>query len=665
MSAQYTAKDIEVLEGLEPVRKRPAMYIGGTDARGLHQLVWEILDNAVDEVINGYASKIEVYLEKDGSTISVADNGRGIPVDRHKKYRKPAVELIMTTLHAGGKFGHKNYLRSGGLHGVGASVVNALSKSLTVTVYRDGYEWIQSYRRGKPTGALKRGKKISGKRGTVIRFTPDPDIFSVVRFNPSLIRDTLEAKSYLHKGLKIIFKDKTSGSTDTFQHQEGISEYLRRQVAARHKEPLADFIFYFENKTEPILEAAILWTDERGEFIQSFANGVRTNAGGTHEQGLRAAVVRAFRNYMDTHGIVPKGVSITAEDIREGLCAILSVFLPEPQFQGQTKERLNNPELYSQVTSVLAPALERYFNENRSVGDTVAARIITAARARIASRAAQEAVVRKSPVTRRLNLPGKLADCSSPDPRKSELFIVEGDSAGGTAKSGRDRKTQAILPLRGKILNTEQAPPRKILSNQQIADLISALGCGFGKNFDLGKLRYHKIIILTDADSDGHHIATLLLTFFYRHMPELIRKGHLYLAEVPLYRITIGTEVYLARTEEEKEAILSGDGLPGESEKKRKGKGRKKSRRKKKTEDTSPRPPKGKVTITRFKGLGEMSANQLKETAMDPETRSILRVALEDELLADRTISELMGRDVEPRFRLVMEENVGAEELDV
>jgi len=665
VSAQYTAKDIEVLEGLEPVRKRPAMYIGGTDARGLHQLVWEILDNAVDEVINGYASKIEVCLEKDGSTISVADNGRGIPVDRHKKYRKPAVELIMTTLHAGGKFGHKNYLRSGGLHGVGASVVNALSKSLTVTVYRDGHEWVQSYRRGKPTGALKRGKKISGKRGTVIRFTPDPDIFSVVRFNPSLIRDTLEAKAYLHKGLKIVFKDKTGASTHTFQHQEGISEYLRRQVAARHKEPLADFIFYFENKTEPFLETAILWTDERGEFIQSFANGVRTNAGGTHEQGLRAAVVRAFRNYMETHGIVPKGISITAEDIREGLCAILSVFLPEPQFQGQTKERLNNPELYSQVTSVVAPALERYFNENRSVGDTVAARIITAARARIASRAAQEAVVRKSAVTRRLNLPGKLADCSSPDPRKSELFIVEGDSAGGTAKSGRDRKTQAILPLRGKILNTEQAPPRKILSNQQIADLISALGCGFGKNFDLRKLRYHKIIILTDADSDGHHIATLLLTFFYRHMPELIRKGHLYLAEVPLYRITIGTEVYLARTEEEKEAILSGNGVPGKTEKKgRGGKGGKKSGGKKASK-APPRPPKGKITITRFKGLGEMSAGQLKETAMDPETRSILRVVLEDELLADRTISELMGRDVEPRFRLVMEESVGAEELDV
>ena len=349
----------------------------------------------------------------------------------------------------------------------------------------------------------------------------------------------------------------------------------------------------------------------------------------------------------------------------------LSVFLPDPQFQGQTKERLNNPEMHSQVSSAVAPALERYFNENRTIGDAIVARIILAARARVASRAAEQAVIRKSAISHRLNLPGKLADCSSPDPRKSELFIVEGDSAGGTAKSGRDRKTQAILPLRGKILNTEQASAKKLLGNQQIADLISALGCGFGKNFDIRRLRYHKIIILTDADSDGHHIATLLLTFFYRHMVELIRNGHLYVAEVPLYRIGIGNDVYLARTEEEKEAILQGNGTASKNGAGETGGAptKKRRRRKKKAGDEEsarePAPPRGKVRITRFKGLGEMSAAQLKDTAMDPRTRSVRRVALDDELLADRTIADLMGRDVEPRFRLVMEESVGADELDV
>jgi DNA gyrase/topoisomerase IV subunit B len=670
VSAEYTAKDIEVLEGLEPVRTRPAMYIGGTDSRGLHQLISEILDNSIDEVINGHASRIDVTLEKDGSTLTIADNGRGIPVDRHAKFKKPAVELILTTLHAGGKFGHKNYLRSGGLHGVGASVVNALSKQLTVTVFRDGYEWTQSYRRGKPTGAVKRVRPISGKRGTEISFTPDPDIFPAVAFDPAVIREDLEAKSYLHKGLKITFRDKKSNTTDTFCHEEGISEYLTRQIAARKKAPVADFTFYLENKTEPALELALLWTDERTETIQSYANGIHTTSGGTHEQGLRAGVVRAARNYIETHAIMPKGVTLTSEDIREGLNAILSVYVPEPQFQGQTKDRLNNPELQSQVSSAVAPALERYLHENRSLGDAVVARMVLAARARVASREAEDAVVRKSAISRRLNLPGKLADCSSGDASRCELFIVEGDSAGGTAKSGRDRKTQAILPLRGKILNTEQASSGKIVENREIADVVSALGCGFGKNFDIKRLRYHKVIILTDADSDGHHIATLLLTFFYRHMPEIVRRGHLYVAEVPLYRISIGNEVHLARTDEEKEAILSGNGFSTRAAARGSKKDKKKKKKRTKAAEPpaaapQPHPPRGKVTITRFKGLGEMSSDQLKATAMDPSTRSVVRVVIDNERATDRMINELMGRDVEPRYRLVMEESVGADEIDV
>ena len=635
MVSRYTAKDIEVLEGLEPVRMRPAMYIGGTDARGLHQLVWEIMDNAIDEVINGYATRIDVTLAADGGTVTLTDNGRGIPVDRHAKYKKPAVELIMTTLHAGGKFGHTNYLRSGGLHGVGASVVNALSKDLTVTVHRDGYEWTQSYRRGKPTGAVRRGPRVTGRRGTTVRFTPDPEIFAATHFSPAVLRETLEAKTYIHKGLRITFRDDTSNETHTFFHEEGIAEYLRRQVKTRGAAPVQDFVVYMENKDDPVMEAALLWSEERSESIQSFANGVRTHMGGTHEQGLRLGVVRALRNYMDTHNVLPKGVAPTAEDIREGLSAILSIFVPDPQFQGQTKERLNNPETSSQVASAVAPALERCLNANRSSGDAVVARIITASRARMASRAAEDAVLRKSAVSHRLNLPGQLADCASTSPARSELFIVEGDSAGGTAKSGRDRATQAILPLRGKILNTEQAGTRKILDNQQIADIVSALGCGFGRNLDTAKLRYHKVIILTDADSDGHHIATLLLTFFYRHMSALIRDGHVYIAEVPLYRLVIGGDVHLARTDAEKERILQAQA---------KGK---------------------KVTITRFKGLGEMSAAQLKDTAMDPRTRTVRQVVIDDELLADRTIADLMGRDVEPRFRLVMEETVGVDDLDV
>ncbi|HNR99455.1 MAG TPA: DNA topoisomerase IV subunit B [Planctomycetota bacterium] len=634
-TAAYTAKDIEVLEGLDPVRKRPAMYIGSTDHRGLHQLVWEILDNSVDEVINGYASRIDVVLEANGQEIVVADNGRGIPVDRHEKYRKPALELIMTTLHAGGKFGHTNYRRSGGLHGVGASVVNALSKSMRVTIHRDGYEWTQVYRKGSPAGAVQRVRPVSGKRGTTIAFTPDPDVFSVTRFNAALIKETLEARSYLHKGLKITFQDKTTGEEHVFHHEEGISAYLRRLTEARRAAPLLDFVFYFEHKEEPAMEAAILWTDERSESVQSYTNGVRTLSGGTHEQGLRAGVVKAIRNYMETHAIAPKGVTTTAEDIREGLCAILSTYVPEPQFQGQTKDRLNNPEMTSLVASAVAPALERHLNENRSIGDAIVARIIMAARARIASRQAADAVTRKSAVSHRLNLPGKLADCSCTQPAKSELFIVEGDSAGGTAKSARDRKTQAILPLRGKILNTEQAASARILENQQVADIISALGCGFGKDFAVHKLRYHKIIILTDADSDGHHIATLLLTFFYRHMPQLVRDGYLYIAEAPLYRITIGDTAHLARSDREKEQILATHAATR------------------------------KAAITRFKGLGEMSSAQLKETAMSPKTRTLLRVALPDELLADSTIAALMGKDVEPRFRLVTEEKVGADELDL
>ncbi len=630
----YTAKDITVLEGLEPVRKRPGMYIGGVGAAGLHHLVWEILDNSIDEAMNGYASNIHVTLHEDGSSITISDDGRGIPVDAHAKTKKSALEVIFTVLHAGGKFESGNYKTAGGLHGVGASVVNALSRELKATVRRDGQQWELGFRQGKPSGALKKVGPARGT-GTTVFFRPDPTIFPKVEFEPETIRERLEVASFLHKGVKVVFDDQVSAQKHTFQHENGLVDFLRKIVGERGSRPVHEAPFVLSRENGLRLELVLQWTESTDEHLRSFVNGIPTGSGGTHENGFRAGLGKAVRNYIETHSLSPKGVTLTAEDIREGLTGVLSAFIQEPQFQGQTKDRLNNPEITSSVDGLVRPALEHWLNHNQSVAEAIVARIILSARAREASRAAQAEVVRKGPTAGRVNLPGKLSDCTTPGSITSELFVVEGDSAGGSAKQGRDRARQAILPLRGKVLNTEGISTAKVLENKELADLVTALGCGVGKGFDLGRLRYGKLIILADADSDGHHIATLLLTFIYRHMPQLIAHGKVYLAQPPLYRIDIGKETFWALDEAHKEQIL--------------------------------RQRTGRATpeITRFKGLGEMMPKVLWETTLNPRTRRLLRVDVSDQLVTDRVINELMGKDASARFRFIMERAEDVVELDV
>src|SRR6187397_2467895 len=553
--ANYTAKDITVLEGLEPVRKRPGMYIGGVGTAGLHHLVWEVLDNAVDEAMNGFASNIVVTLHKDGNSITVTDDGRGIPVDKHPATKKSALEVIFTVLHAGGKFEQGNYKTAGGLHGVGASVVNALSTELCAQVKRDGTLWEMTFKRGKATGPLKKVGAARGT-GTTVYFHPDPTIFPKVEFDAALIRERLEVVSYIHKGVRVTFENEAEGTKDVFQHQEGLAEYVAKIVAERGARPVHEAAFVVERESGPRLDLVLQWTEATDEHIRSYVNGIPTGSGGTHENGLRAGIGKAVRNYIETHNLSPKGVTLAAEDIREGLTGVLSLFIEEPQFQGQTKDRLNNPEVLSTLDSAVRPALEHWLNHNRTIAESIVGRIILAARAREASRAAQAEVTRKTATTGRLNLPGKLSDCTHAGREDTELFVVEGDSAGGSAKQGRDRAKQAILPLRGKVMNTEGMTLAKVLENKELADLVTALGCGLGKNFDLTRLRYGKIIVLADADSDGHHIATLLLTFVYRHMPELIKTGRVFLAQPPLYRIDIGKDTHWALDDAQKAQVL-------------------------------------------------------------------------------------------------------------
>src|SRR5918994_2136828 len=533
MSTTYTAKDITVLEGLEPVRKRPGMYIGGVGASGLHHLVWETLDNAVDEAMNGHATTIAVTLHADGTSLTVADDGRGIPVDRHPKTKQSALEVIFTVLHAGGKFEAGNYKTAGGLHGVGASVVNALSRELVATVKRDGHQYQMTFKQGKPIGSLKKVGAARGT-GTAVFFKPDPQIFPKVEFEPQLIRERLEIASYLHRGVKVAFEDETTGQKDVYQHEEGLVDYLRKIVGSRSGKPVHEAPFTLEKENGVKIELVLQWTESTDEHLRSYVNGIPTGSGGTHENGLRAGLGKAVRNYIDTHNLSPKGVTLTAEDIREGMTGVISIFIQEPQFQGQTKDRLNNPEMLSTIDGMVRPGLEHWLNHNQSIAEAIVARIILAARAREASRAAQQEVVRKGPTSGRVTLPGKLSDCTHPGSITSELFIVEGDSAGGSAKQGRDRARQAILPLRGKVMNTEGLTTGKVLENKELSDLVTALGCGLGKNFDINRMRYGKVIILADADSDGHHIATLLLTFIYRHLPQLLTSGRVYLAQPPL-----------------------------------------------------------------------------------------------------------------------------------
>jgi DNA gyrase subunit B len=634
----YTAKDITVLEGLDPVRKRPGMYIGGVGSTGLHHLVWEILDNSIDEAMNGYASNILVTLHEDGASITIADDGRGIPVDKHPKSKKSAVEVIFTTLHAGGKFDPGNYKTAGGLHGVGASVVNALSKELVATVRRDGAEWEMRFKQGHPAAALKKNGPARGS-GTTVFFRPDTTIFPKVDFDPDVIKQRLEVSSYLHKGVKIVFEDETKHEKHVFQHSEGLADYLKTILRERTATPVHDAPFtLFKDSDEGglRLDLAMQWTQSTDEHVRSYVNGIPTGSGGTHENGFRAGLGKAVRNFIETHNLSPKGVTLAAEDIREGLVAVLSVFVAEPQFQGQTKDRLNNPEIMSAVDSQVRPALEHWLNTNITIAESIVARVILSARAREASRAAQQEIARKSATSGRLTLPGKLSDCTSPGREDSELFIVEGDSAGGSAKQGRDRTRQAILPLRGKVLNTESASLAKVLENKELSDLVTALGCGLGKSFDLAKLRYGRVIILSDADSDGHHIATLLLTFIYRHMPGLIASARVFLAQPPLYRIDVGKETYWALDDAHRNRLL-----------KLHGNGR------------------SNPEITRFKGLGEMNPKVLWETTMNPRTRRLLRVEILDHIITDRVINELMGKDPSARFRFIMDRAEEAEELDV
>jgi DNA gyrase subunit B/topoisomerase-4 subunit B len=638
-SGAYTAESIQVLEGLEAVRRRPGMYIGGVDKAGFHHLLWEIVDNSVDEVMNGYASKIVVTLNSDGKTISVADNGRGIPIDIHRKTGQSALETILTKLHAGGKFSNDAYKVAGGLHGVGASVVNALSKSLVAEVRRDGYTYTQKYRRGKATGPVEEGEPIRGT-GTTITFTPDTEIFPDLTFDPVLIAERLEVKTYLNKGLVIHFNDQRAKTSVEFHHEGGVADFLAAVNQTRNDQRVAPTPFVLERDESNDglrVNLALAWTEATDEDVRSFVNTIPTRDGGTHEQGLREAVKSAVVKFMETHDMLKKGIEIKGEDIREGLTAILSVCVHEPQFQGQTKGRLNNPEIRSLVESAVRPRLEDFFNQNKSIGDAVANRVIQAARAREASRAAASQVRRKTAISNRLNLPGKLHDCDSSSPEESELFIVEGDSAGGSAKQGRDRDIQAILPLKGKVLNAEQAGKAKVLDNKELTDIVSALGCGMDDTYDPGRLRYGKIILLTDADSDGHHIATLLLTFFYRHLPGLFDDGRVYLACPPLYKITVGKESQWAADDSSRDKIL--ESLPKNA----------------------------KPNITRFKGLGEMPAKLLYETTLDPAKRRLLRVVVpdEDRPYTESTVSELMGKEPEARFKFIMAEAYTAKDIDI
>lgn len=626
----YSADDIQVLEGLEPVRKRPGMYIGSTSSTGLHHLLWEILDNCVDEALNGHCDRIEIFLDKDCG-VTVADNGRGIPIDMFRKTKRSAMEILFTTLHSGGKFSQDNYKVSGGLHGVGMAVVCALSETLQSSSRRDGFEWTQSYSRGKPTSKLKKGKAVRNY-GTTVYFKPDNKIFKKIEFNVKLVLEQAESKAFLNKGLTIIVQE--NGKKHSFQYPQGIKDYIQKitgDSSALMEEP-----FYIEKEDSNMkVETAFLWTSNTQSNLFSYANSIKTVDGGSHENGFRNGVTKALRAYIERRNLLPKGVaSVTGDDVKEGLTAIINVYLQgEVEFQGQTKGRLNS-DITSQVEAVVKHSLEHQLHDNQTLGDLIANRVVLSAQARIASRQAKEAVQRKTLISHRLNLPGKLSDCSTVDKDQAELFICEGDSAGGSSKQARDRKTQAILPIRGKILNVETATMLKTLANNEIQNIISALGTGIKPKFDCGKLRYGKVIIMTDADVDGAHICTLLLTFFYRYMPELIQKGHLFIAQPPLYRIDSGKKLFYAIDENEKNGIIKK--LNGSN-----------------------------YEIGRFKGLGEMPAADLKKTTMSKESRSMIRVEIGDQDETHKTFKELMGKDSEPRFKFIKEKAVFVKDLDV
>jgi len=632
---EYGAEQIQVLEGLEAVRKRPGMYIGSTSARGLHHLVWEIVDNSIDEALAGYCSKISVTIEEDNS-ITVKDDGRGIPVGIQEKMGRPAVEVIMTVLHAGGKFGGGGYKVSGGLHGVGASVVNALSSELEVYVYRDGHIHYQKYVRGVPAADLK----IIGetdKTGTTTHFKPDPEIFTETTvYDYDTLATRIRELAFLNRGVHIVIEDKRIEPVkqNEYHYEGGIKSYvehLNRTKEVLHEEPI-----YMEGDKDGIsVEIALQYNEGYTDNIYSFANNIHTYEGGTHESGFKTALTRVINDYARKNGVLKENDSnLSGEDVREGLTAIVSIKHPDPQFEGQTKTKLGNSEVRAITDTIFASSFEKFLLENPTVAKKIMEKALMATRARLAAKKARELTRRKSALEVS-SLPGKLADCSSRDPGESELYIVEGDSAGGSAKQGRDRHFQAILPLRGKILNVEKARLDRILSNNEVRAMITAIGTGIGEEFDIAKARYHKIVIMTDADVDGSHIRTLLLTFFYRYMRQILEAGYVYIAQPPLYKVQQGKRIEYAYNDKELERIFAE--LPSQ-----------------------PKP-----NIQRYKGLGEMNPEQLWETTMDPATRIMLQVNLEDAIEADETFEMLMGDKVEPRRNFIEENAKYVRNLDI
>jgi len=628
----YDASSIQVLEGLSAVRKRPGMYIGSTDARGLHHLVSEVVDNSIDEVLAGACTEIDVTLHEDGSC-SVRDNGRGIPVEEHPKYHKPALEIVMTVLHAGSKFDRNTYKVSGGLHGVGVHVVNALSEWLEVRVRRNGHAYFQRYEHGAPVAPLVT-TGTADSTGTETRFKPDGTVLETVVFDKETISRRLKELSFLNAGVTINFRDERDHTSESFHHAGGISEFVEdtnQAVTALFKPP----IYLHAKRDTTDIEVALQYNDGYNETTLAFVNNINTVDGGTHVVGLRAALTRTLNDYARQRGFV-KGdkESLTGEDVREGLTAVLSIKVLEPQFEGQTKARLGNSEVKGQVESAVHDKLAEFLEEHPAVGQTLIAKAVQAAQAREAARKARELTRRKG-LLEGGGLPGKLADCHSRDPAQCELFIVEGDSAGGTAKQGRDREFQAILPLRGKILNVEKARLDQMLQNEQIRALITAIGIGIGDEIDVSRLRYHKIILMTDADVDGSHIRTLLLTLFYRKMPVLITEGHVFIARAPLYRIQKGSKLAYAYSDDERDQVLAEyGGMKG-------------------------------VVIQRYKGLGEMNADQLAETTMHPGARTLLRVTVDDAGRANALFQILMGEEVEPRRAYIQEHAVEVTNLDI
>lgn len=624
VKGQYGASQIQVLEGLEAVRKRPSMYIGSISGRGLHHLVYEVIDNSIDEALAGYCSLIEVVIHHDNS-ITVKDNGRGIPVDMHK-VGKPAVEVVMTILHAGGKFGDGGYKVSGGLHGVGVSCVNALSEHMEVEVRRGGKIYGIEFARGKTVVPLYE-KSTTEETGTTVHFKPDAEIFTELVYSYETLRIRIRELAFLNKGVKIILSDERSGKTETFHYEGGIIEFVR--YVDENKDKINEEPIYIEGiKENNIVEVAIQYCDTYNENIFTFVNNINTEEGGTHLSGFKQALTRTINDYARKIGTLKENDdNLSGDDVREGITAVISIKVPEPQFEGQTKTKLGNSEIRPIVDNMVSEGLAEFFEENPAVAKKIVEKSIISARARLAARKARELTRRKNALEIS-SLPGKLADCQSKDAAETEIYLVEGDSAGGSAKQGRDRRFQAILPLRGKILNVEKARLDKILSSEEIRNMITAFGCGIGEEFDINKARYGKIIIMTDADVDGAHIRTLLLTFFYRYMQPLIKEGHVFIAQPPLYLVRKGQKHMYAYSDDELQKVLDEVGR-----------------------DNNP-------YVQRYKGLGEMNPEQLWETTMNPEARTVLQVHLEDAAEADAIFSVLMGDKVEPR-RQFIEQNAG------